>query len=439
MSLAHSVAFWIAFAVTACVAKEQPPVALTAEQRLAAFNEVWQTIREGYYDTNYHGLIWTDIRDRYQPRAQFATNDYEFHAALRRMLVELRDGHTHYGAPPHVSNPNAKPTAFGVGLSIAQAEGRLVVSRVEAGSEAEKNGVRLGMMLHSVDGQPAATRWLELRKLVQGENSHSTGHYLDYLLCQLFFDGDAGIPAVVAFENTDGSTNVVQLKRRKAQLTFQEPPVLTALRRPSGLGYIRFNHWSPTLAKKLRSELKELLDTPGLIIDLRGNNGGDIDFNLDVAGHFLPPKSVLGESISRDGRAAPWLSRPNKPVYKGQIAVLVDAGSLSGSEFFATYMRDRAKAVIVGRPSGGTLLKQTTKKISGGGLLNYSTHDYRSPGGRKIEGVGVVPDKLVEITIEDLAQGRDADVSAGEELLRHLIARKALAPDSIQLSPKRHL
>jgi carboxyl-terminal processing protease len=428
VSLARSVAFWIAFAVTACVAKEKRPVALTAEQRLVAFDEAWQTIRDGYYDTNYHGLDWAAIRDRYQPRAQSATNDYDFHAALRRMLVELRDGHTHYSAPPHVSNPNAKSTAFGVGFFIAQAEGRLVVSQVEAGSEAEQNGVRPGRTLHSVDGCPVATRWSELRELVQRENSHSTGHHLDYLLCQLFFDGDAGIPAVLALETADGATNVVQLKRRKAQLTFQEPPVLTALRRPSGMGYIRFNHWSPTLAKKLRSELKELLDTPGLIIDLRGNNGGDIDFNLEVAGHFLPPKTVLGESISRDGKKASWLSRPNKPVYQGRIAVLVDAGSLSGSEFFATYMRDCAKAVIVGRPSGGTLLKQTAKKIPGGGLLHYSTHDYRSPGGLKIEGVGIVPDNIVSIRIADLAQNRDPDVAAAEQILRQPLPRNGTAP-----------
>src|SRR5262245_1359759 len=46
-----------------------------AAARLAVFDEVWQTVRDRFYDKALHGLDWAEIRARYRPQAAAATDD----------------------------------------------------------------------------------------------------------------------------------------------------------------------------------------------------------------------------------------------------------------------------------------------------------------------------------------------------------------------------
>ncbi len=75
---------------------------------------------------------------------------------------------------------------------------------------------------------------------------------------------------------------------------------------------------------------------------------------------------------------------------------------------------------VVGRPSAGSTLNQTTKRLKGGATLRYSIRAYISPQGRNPEGTGVIPDQVVELKIADLRQGRDAALEAAEELLKKM-------------------
>ena len=73
---------------------------------------------------------------------------------------------------------------------------------------------------------------------------------------------------------------------------------------------------------------------------------------------------------------------------------------------------------MIGVQSCGCVADRESKKVNGGGVLVYSHLVYQSGKGRKLEGAGVVPDKLVPLTIVALRQGRDEMLDEAERTLK---------------------
>jgi carboxyl-terminal processing protease len=71
----------------------------TREGRLIVFDDVWETIRDRYYDTAFHGVDWQAQRAEFRPLAASAASAAEFYTVLRRMLKSLHDAHTRVYSP----------------------------------------------------------------------------------------------------------------------------------------------------------------------------------------------------------------------------------------------------------------------------------------------------------------------------------------------------
>src|SRR2546426_11774966 len=81
-------------------------------------------------------------------------------------------------------------------------------------------------------------------------------------------------------------------------------------------------------------------------------------------------------------------------------------------------MQDNQRAVVVGRQTCGCVLGISKfRKFKGGGELAVSEYGYLSPGGKTFEGAGVIPSKIVELTVANLRTHRDAALEAAERLL----------------------
>ena len=78
---------------------QPPPTEVTQpETKLAVFDEVWQNVRDYFYDPTLHQLDWAAMREKYRPLAAAAT-DEERSAVINRMLDELAASHTRYYTP----------------------------------------------------------------------------------------------------------------------------------------------------------------------------------------------------------------------------------------------------------------------------------------------------------------------------------------------------
>jgi C-terminal processing protease CtpA/Prc len=88
-------------------------------------------------------------------------------------------------------------------------------------------------------------------------------------------------------------------------------------------------------------------------------------------------------------------------------------------------MQEQKRGVILGtNPTtcGCLLGVSRTLRLSDGGKLNISDTDYRTALGRRIEGLGVRPDRQVELRIADLMAGRDRTLEEAVDSLGRTIA-----------------
>ena len=68
------------------------------ETRLTVFDEVWQSVRDYFYDPTLRHLDWAAMREKYRPLVA-AASDEERPAVINRMLDELAASHTRYYTP----------------------------------------------------------------------------------------------------------------------------------------------------------------------------------------------------------------------------------------------------------------------------------------------------------------------------------------------------
>ncbi len=394
----------------------------TREGRLRVFEEVWEQVRVRYYDPSLHGVDWRALGETFRPLAAEARGQTEFYAVLRKMLGHLHDPHTRVFAPGE--SPDWRVQRFvTVGVSVREIEGAAVITSVERGSEAESAGVRAGDTVISLDGEPVAT--LVARRLA--EQSNAPNETARLLAIVRLFDGprDTQVSAVFRGGGARAREKRVRL-RRQLQTRVPSLQVLGAAR---GVYVVRFNIFTWEIAGQIARALKgELKDARALVIDLRDNGGGETEAMADIASLFLPAGKSLGKFSDREGRVlvephtrAALNSTAERPkTFSGPVVVLTGARTASASEVFVASLREANRvAAVVGEGTCGCVLGiRRRHQLPDGGVLDVSEMDYRTAGGRRLEGVRLEPDEVINLTRLDLLKGRDRAVERAVQILK---------------------
>jgi carboxyl-terminal processing protease len=391
----------------------------TREGRLKIFDEVWEQVRERYFDPTFGGVDWQAARRDLRPLAEEAHDEAELYAVLRRMLGRLHDPHTRVFQPGDGTDWRVQRYVY-VGVSVRELGGALVVADVERDSQAARAGLRAGDELLTVDGETAAA--LFARKLSEGAAGDSRPARLQAIAHM--FDGPAGSPVALDFRRAGESRvrPVVLLRESRTRV-----PTFDA-KREGGARLVRFNIFTPEVAARFARALRtELKGARSLVIDLRDNGGGEADAMADVASALLPTGLSLGRFTDRAGevrlepftRAALYSSAETLERFRGPVVILTNARTASAAEVFAAAMRERQRALVVGEQTCGCVLGIRRRHVlPDGGVLDVSEMDYRTAAGSRLEGSGLLPDMLVAPTLEDLRRGRDRALTLALELLK---------------------
>ncbi len=178
----------------------------------------------------------------------------------------------------------------------------------------------------------------------------------------------------------------------------------------------RFDEETASLTRNAARSFKEE-GVGGVVLDLRGNNGGYLSAARDVAGIWLDGQVVVTE---RSGTSiGSTLKAGNNPILKNvPTTVLINAGSASASEIVAGALQDHKVATLVGENTFGKGSVQRLVDLVDGGQLKVTIARWYTPSGRNISSGGINPDIRVELTQEDVSSDTDPQMSKAVEALK---------------------
>lgn len=392
----------------------------TREGRLVVFDDVWETIRDRYYDPAFHGIDWQAQRAMYRGRAADAHSDVELYAVLRRMVSALRDAHTRVYAPDEKFDWQ-HPRFISTGLSVREVGGEALVIAVEHGSDAEREGLRAGDLIVSVDDQPALAVFT--RRLQEGVNS-STAAAARFEAMAKLFDGPRDSTVKVGWVGADGRRREARLRRE-----WRERDAGLHLRRIRG-GYrtVEFDAFTQTVANDLTRALSsKLRRARGLVLDLRDNGGGDAEAMTEVASAFLPAGKSLGRFTDRNGRVTFEPQTRNESMFSADriarfhapVVILTSERTASAAEIFVAAMVEARRAVVVGSYTCGCVLAiRRRHTLPDGGALDVSEMDYHTAAGARLEGTGIRPTEEIIPDRRDIQAHRDRAIEHAVERLK---------------------
>jgi carboxyl-terminal processing protease len=307
--------------------------------------------------------------------------------AIRGLVEALGDdGHTQYLTEEEyqIERDVLDGRVAGVGIVLDQRSTAPLIIAVVDGSPADREGLRSGDVIVSVDG--IATARLpddELADLIRGQ---------------------PGTTVTLGIERPGtGEREEVRIARRDVQID----PVNWAMAPGSDVAVIRVVQFSVGAGDRLREAVAEAVerDASGIVLDLRGNPGGLVTEMIDAASAFLD-EGVAFLERSRDDPPQPIEIEPGRVVDADiPVVVLVDYGTASSAEILAAALRDNGRAAIVGEPTFGTGTILNSRLLSDGSAIRLGVREWLTPAGEAVFRVGLTPDEEVSLPLGGVRLG----------------------------------
>ena len=322
-------------------------------------------------------------------------------AAVRGMVESLNDPFTAYFDSPQyqIRVDSFDGTFTGIGATVSDRDGHIVIVSTVSGSPAEKAGIKPGDLLQRVGDQPMEGKTVEQAVLlIRGAKNTQ----------------------VTITISSNGKESTLALTRS----TIVYPTV--NVEKIGTIGVIRLSQFVDRTNGELAAALKDLKQqgVRGAVLDLRGNPGGLLTSVVDVASQFLDKGLVLYEVDSNDKRTD--FSVKGGGLYtSGPLVVLVNRGSASGSEVVAGAIQSYGRAQIVGTQTFGKGVVNIPVRLSDGSGLYLSTATWYTPSGQVIGNVGLTPDVVVPRTTDDIHARIDPQMDRAVAILNAAIQEPA--------------
>ncbi len=375
------------------------------------FIDAWRLERDYFYDPGMHGLDWEAVRDKYLPLVKRVTTRLELNDLIGMVVGELSALHVSVRGGDLRRGPDQ--------IRLATLGARL--ERDESAGGYKIDHIYLSDPDYPSELSPLADPDLDIQNgdiivSINGRSTLSVTHPNELL------------------RNQAGHQVLVEIKSASTGKT--EPVIIIPTGNESGL---RYSDWEYTRRLKVEEEsageigyvhlramgggnitewyrnFYPVFNRKGLIIDVRHNNGGNID-------------SFILEKLIRKAWFY-WKDRVGQPTwnmqyaFRGHMVVLCDEKTASDGEAFAEGFKRLDLGKVIGtRTWGGEIWLSSNNRLTDQGLARApQTGVYGPERIWLIEGHGVDPDIVVDNLPHATFNGQDAQVDAAIAFLKEQI------------------
>ncbi len=321
---------------------------------------------------------------------------------IAQPFLELGDSHTRFIPPARKDRIEHHWKFHAVGPDI-------FVSEVDRGSDAEKQGLKVGDKLLGIDGiAPSRANRHLLQYLLYGLAPRSGMRVVAQAPGQpprtLDLRGAvrAGTPLREFRNDRDRTELELEYENEDARRRSR------IVELPEGVLVWKLRQFDPD---KIASGLHKVAAAKTVILDLRGNPGGYVRSAEDMLRGFFADDF---DAYTTHGRKKSETTRIKGKGYKGLLLVLIDETSASASEIFARTVQMRQRGILLGDRTAGALSTAQYHRLALGSAerfiafgVSITMSNVIMADGSVIEGKGVGPDYQILPTHEQLHLGHD--------------------------------
>ena len=370
LSFTLGFALRMAFEQPKQAAKEEsaPPATREGEPDFYVLTEIYRALRDNYIDP-----------EAIDPELMRT-------GAINGLINALGDTHQVYltREARRLGDTELKGQFEGIGATVDQKGGEIIISRPFDDSPAKKAGIRPDDVILEVNGEST-----------KGWTTHQAVAKIR---------GPRGSEVKLKVRHADGKVEDIVVVRDKILLPSVRVDVPSDAQGNAApdIGYMRIEQFTERTGEELRDALRQARakNHRGLILDLRNNPGGLVSSCINVASQFMRGGSPVFLEQGRHGREKRYDTNDGGLAVDIPLTVLVNHNSASCAEIIAGSLRDNKRAVVIGETTlGKGTVNQFIDLKQDGGAVYVTIGRWLTPKRDVIEGKGIKPD--IEIAAAD--------------------------------------
>ena len=370
------------------------------------FNETWRQMRDFFYAPNMHGLDWQSINKKYSALLPYVKNRNDLNYVIGEMIGELSVGHAYISGGDKAKPKRIKTGLLGAKISKDES-GYFKIDKILDGENWDKGkrsplkcigvDVKEGDFILAIDGHDLKNE-NDIYRLLVGK----AGKQIELSVNSSASLNGAKKTIVIPIGDESGLYYynwVMDNTRKVSEATNGEG------------GYIHIPDMGPGGLNEFVKHFYPQLNKKALIIDDRGNGGGNVS-------------PMLIERLNRE-LAMYGMSRNNgvntKPAQMmlGPKVLLLDNYSASDGDLFPFQFKKMKMGTLIGMRSWGGVvgIRGPLPLIDGGDLRKPEFAPFDENGNWVIEGYGVEPDIVVDNDPAKEYAGEDQQLNKAIEVI----------------------
>jgi len=412
---------------------QEQPISLTNTlsdtEKIVDLSKCWSEAKYNFVYFDKLKFDWDSLYQATIPIVLATKNDFDFYREMQRFVAILQDGHTTLGWS--WNRQDLWDNWATIPIITRLIDGKMIVTEV-LNDELKLKGIKIGLEIIKINGIDVHEYVATNIKPFVFSSTEQWTNYLAY--GRDATRGKKSETINLTFKDNNNRVFEHTISHSMSENDLPPIPLFDFSVLENNIGMLKIDDfWRDNFMTHFDSIYEKILTTDALIIDIRGNGGGNTGNSIYVLSHLtnesfrmsnwsspryvpafaswnLPIEWYIGD---------PWFGQSvkNKPIYDKPVTVLIDVSTFSAAEDFCVGFRSMKRGSIIGTPSGGSTGNPIRFNLSSGWVL-FCTKKDTYPDGTEFVGVGILPDIEVHETVSSFLSKVETGIDNSNAVLK---------------------